>query len=223
MWTVPAESVFVSVNMYVLTFLIICTYTATVMRLVSSLSNMVYDYNDRDGNTWFVYFWTTYECALLTIVMLALFAVADRWKLMDRADREYHKHTEKAYVPILTDMCRVHDHLVALTSVSVTLVLFRTYRAIKYVDRMYRVKRTVRESGAMIAVLVLHALMFTTWPWYGRGDHDLMVGMLLLVAIVSVLSKNYVLSKVHTRPSSVFIQQSSIMSASSLMSTSSVS
>lgn len=223
MWTVPADSVFISMNMYTLTFLIICMYTVTAMRLVSSLSNMVYDHNDRDGNTWLEYFWTAYECALLMLVMLALFAVADRWKLMERADREYHKHTEKAYVPILADMCRVHDHVVALAAVSMTVILFRTYRVVKYVDRMSRVERTVRQSGAVIAVLAFHALIFTTWPWYGRGNHDLVVGVFLFATIVSVLLKNYVLANIHMRPSSVLPQQSSIVSASSLMSSSSVS
>lgn len=221
--TVPSESVLVSRMVYVFTVVYICTYTATAIRLVSSILSMVYDWNMHDRGTWFQYFWTAYECMLLAIVLCALFAVADRWKLMERTTHQFGTNSELSIIPIVLDMCRVHTHVISLASVTVALTLFRVYRMIKYTDRLSPVERTVRESGATmmaIAVCVLAVAACTCGSSgyeflntfiVGQGVFDrngllssatvaLVVYVLLYTIIVSVFIKYYVLSKMHLRP-----------------------
>lgn len=227
MWTVPTESVFISWTVYVLTFALVCMYTATAMRLVTSISSMVNDYNDRVGGSWFDWFWVVYECALLAIVLLTLFAVADRWKLMELAAQRYTETREMAFVPIVSDMCRVHDHVVALASVTVALTLFRMYRVIKYAYRVSHAERMVRESGGTVSAIVACALTaafaarrsgrghaFLNSFVLGRNAFDadennivfpavtgvrVVVYCLLYAAIVSVFVQYYVLSKLYLR------------------------
>lgn len=197
------------------------------MRLVTSISSIVNDYIDREGGDWFDRFWAVYECALLTIVLLTLFAVADRWKLMELAAQRYNETREMAFVPIVSDMCRVHDHVVALASVTVAMTLFRMYRVIKYAYRLSHVERMVCESGGTVCVAVACALAvaFTTRRSghghaflnsfvFGRNTFDaqeniialftiafvqIVVHCLLYATTVSVFIQCYVLSKLCLR------------------------
>lgn len=229
-WSVPAESVFISWTLYAFTFVFICLYTVTAMCLLNSFLRMLYVHNERDGGSWFEYFWTAYEAALLTIVLFTLFAIADRWKLMERGAKQYNKHTELSIVPIVLDMCRVHDHLNALASVTVALTLFRMYRAIKYADRLSRIERMVRESGLTMVVVMAYAVIVTVGTGSYTGLHELkheffnsflfsrnafsrglsvsagvecIVYVIVYVSVVVVFVKHYVLSEMYLRPTVV--------------------
>lgn len=194
--------------------------------LLTSFLNMLYVHNEREGGSWFEYFWTVYEGALLAIVLFTLFAVADRWKLMERGAKQYNEHTELSIIPIVLDMCRVHDHLNALVSVTVALTLFRMYRAVKYTNRLSRIERMVRESGLPIVIVIAYGMVVTVSTGSYTGLHELehtflnsflfsrnafsrgvsissgvelMVYVLVYVSIVSVFMKYYILSKMYLR------------------------
>lgn len=200
-------------------------YTVTALRLVISFSNLVYDHNNRDGSTWFEYFWMVYEFILFIIVLFTLFAVADHWKLRERAARQYNMSKEMSFVSIVSDMCRVHDHVAAMASVTMAITLFRVYRVIKYTNRLSYIERNIRASGVPILVIGTYALIITFFTWYsglspGReflnssilGRHTFnhsvffsinvafSVHICVQIAIVSIFIKYYVLSKLYLQP-----------------------
>lgn len=171
-WTIPSSSVFIIWSVYSSTTVLVLMYVVIVTQLLNSVSFMITEYKDKDGGGgWYRFFWTFYECVLVAVVLFTLFAVIGRWILMEGAALRYAESPETAYVDSVMDMCRVHDHITALASVTVAMMLFRLYRVVKYTSYTSYVDRTLHESGDTVAVVAALALTVAYGAWYGDGGH----------------------------------------------------
>lgn len=221
MWTVPSSSVFVTTSTYVFTFVFVTAYGLAAVWLTHSVSRMVSnrDVNSADGH-WT--FWIAYECGLLAVVVATTFAVAGRWRLMERASEQYADAKETEYVASVTGMCRAHGHLAALASVAAAMAVFRIYRLVTGSRRAVHAERALRESGDPVAVAGLCALIVAFGLWYGYGQFDglffdafvfgrggtvdpdvttttaVVVYYFFSAMVVSIVTKRYVLSKIYT-------------------------
>lgn len=194
------------------------------MRLVGIIIAR-FTFEQKYGGSWYEYFWTLYECALLIISLCTLFAVADRWKLMQLAARQYKETKQTAYMANVIEMCQVHENVVMLASASLAMALFQMYRMVKYTDCVFHIEWTLHVSGSLVFTIVAYSLIIESGTWYGSYSHaffnalvfgrnmihhstpwlqlfistTVTVYFLLYATIVSIVTKRYALSKMYTQ------------------------
>jgi len=141
----------------------------------------------------------------------------------------YSAAQETAVVGSMTYMCQAHEHVAALASVIVAMALFRTFQLVMYERRASHVVRTLGASMRPAAAVAAYSLIVTYGAWgsvtagdYGflnafvlsrtQGWRNSMAGpppmatvvsavafLLLNAAVVSIITKRYILSKLYTR------------------------
>uniref|UniRef100_A0A2S2P2K4 Polycystin domain-containing protein n=1 Tax=Schizaphis graminum TaxID=13262 RepID=A0A2S2P2K4_SCHGA len=227
-WTVPSSSAIITWNTYVFTLVFMLAYALTAVRLIVSLKHMVSAMYDHGGGAYRL-LCAAYECAVLVVVMCAVFAVTGRWKLMELAHEEYASAQEIAIVSSMTYMCQAHEHVAALASVTVAMGLFRTFQLVMYETRVSHVARALGASVGPMAAVAAYSLIVTYGAWSSvtggdgsgffnafvlarvGGSNDPLrtplvataastaVFLLLNATVVSIITKRYVLSKLYTR------------------------
>lgn len=224
----PSDSVVVTWSTYVFTLVFMFAYAMMTVRLMISLKHMVsamYDYGGGEYRA----LCAAYECAVLAVVMCAMFAVTGRWQLMEVAHELYSVAQETAVVGTMTYMCQAHEHVASLASVIVAMALFRTFQLVMYERRASHVVRALGASMRPAATVAAYCLIVTYGAWGGvtAGDgpgflnafvlsrtdwrNDVtqpppmatvvsaVAFLLLNAAVVSIITKRYVLSKLYTR------------------------
>jgi len=226
-WTVPSSLAIVTWSTYVFTLVFMFAYAATAVRLAVSLKRMVSAMYYHGGGGAYRLLCAAYEGAVLAVVLCIAFAVTGRWQLMGVAHEQYSTARETAVVGGMTCMCRAHEHVAMLTSVAVAMALFRTFQLVMYERRASHVARALGASAAPAAAVAGYSLAVTCGAWYGVAGADgpgflnafvlargaapqtpppiayvavsAAVFLLFNAAVVSVITKRYVLSKLYTR------------------------
>jgi len=227
-WSVPSGSAIVTWNTYVFTLVFMFAYAMMTVRLMVSLKHMVSAMYDHGGGQYRM-LCAAYECAVLAVVMCAMFAVTGRWQLMEEGHEWYSAAQETAVVGSMTYMCQAHEHVAALASVIVAMALFRTFQLVMYERRASHVVRALGASVWPAAAVVAYCLiaMFGAWGGVAGGDGpgflnafvlsragfrnsetrpppmatvvSAVAFLLLNAAVVSIITKRYILSKLYTR------------------------